>query len=236
MVCGDWDIMNKIVRSAADAVADIPNGATIMFGGFGYTGSPETLIRALVRRGVKDLTTVSNNCGIYGRGIEPLLTSRQVRKTICTFPAQKGSTLFESMFLAGEVELEVLPQGTFVERMRAAGAGVGGFYIRTGVGTIVEQGKDKRVFDGQEYILERPLHADYAFVRCHKADPWGNLVYRGTARNFNPIMAMAARATIVEAEEVVPLGGLDPEHIGTPSIFVQRVVQAEPYEKPIFKG
>lgn len=228
--------MNKIFRCADEAVADIPEGATIMFGGFGFTGSPETLIAALARRGVKGLTSISNNCGMFGRGIERLLANRQIRKAICTFPAQKGNTVFESLYLAGEVELETLPQGTFVERMRAAGAGIGGFYVRTGVGTVVEEGKEKRVFDGEEYILERPLGADYAFVRAFRGDPWGNLVYRGTARNFNPIMAVAGRVTIAEVEEIVPRGGLDPEAVGTPGIFVQRVVQAEPAEKPIFRG
>jgi 3-oxoacid CoA-transferase A subunit len=228
--------MDKVFRSADEAVADIPDEATIMFGGFGFTGSPETLIGALARRGVKGLTSISNNGGTYGRGIEPLMINRQISKAICTFPAQKGAKVFERLYLAGEVELEVLPQGTFVERIRAAGAGIGGFYIRTGVGTVVEEGKEKRIFEGQEYILELPLRADYAFVKAYRGDPWGNLVYRGTARNFNPIMAMAAKITIAEVEEIVPRGSLDPEVIGTPGIFVKRLVLWEPYEKPFLRG
>jgi 3-oxoadipate CoA-transferase alpha subunit len=216
--------MNKVYPSAEAAVADVPDGATIMVGGFGSAGVPEALVRALAARPVRGLTVVSNGTGEGESGLVHLIRNRQVRRVLASFPAPGRSPDFEQQYLAGEIELELVPQGTLAERIRAGGAGLAAFYTPTGVGTPLAEGKEQRTFDGRTYLLEHALRADFAFVRAHRADPWGNLVYRKTARNFNPVMAMAARVTIAEAEEIVPVGALDPETIVTPGIFVQRVV------------
>ncbi|HEX6511508.1 MAG TPA: 3-oxoacid CoA-transferase subunit A [Chloroflexota bacterium] len=218
--------MNKIYPSAAEAVADIPSGATIMIGGFGMAGVPEALTSSLAERPVKDLTIISNGAGEGDSGVVKLIRKRQVRRVIVSFPAPGKAAEFEAQLLAGEIELELVPQGTLAERIRAGGAGIAGFYTPTAVGTRLADGKETRSFGGRDYLLETALRADFALIRAHKADAWGNLVYRKTARNFNPPMATAATVTIVEVDEVVELGGLDPEAIVTPGIFVQRVVRA----------
>ncbi len=223
--------MDKVVPSALEAVADVPDGATLMVGGFGLCGIPENLIAALRERGTKDLTVISNNAGVDDFGLGLLLQTRQIRKMIATYVGE--NRLFEQQFLEGELEVELVPQGTFAERIRAGGAGIPAFYTPTGVGTVVAEGKERRVFDGREYLLERALTADFALVKAWRGDPMGNLVYRKTARNFNPIMAMAGRITIAEVEELVPVGGLDPDEVHTPGIFVQRILQGERYEKRI---
>jgi len=223
--------MNKIVASADVAVADIPAGATLMVGGFGLCGNPENLIGALHRKGVRDLTIVSNNCGTTDQGLGALLKSRQVRKMVASYVGENKE--FERQYLSGELEVELIPQGTLAERIRAGGAGIGGFYTRTGVGTQVAEGKESRVIGGREYLLELPLHADFALVHAWKADKWGNLVFRKTARNFNPMMCAAARVCIAEAEQIVEVGTLDPDQIHVPSIYVKRLVQARDLQKPI---
>jgi 3-oxoacid CoA-transferase subunit A len=223
--------MNKIVASADAAVADVPAGATLMVGGFGLSGNPENLIGALHRKGVRDLTIVSNNCGTTDQGLGVLLKARQVRKMVSSYVGENKE--FERQYLAGELEVELLPQGTLAERIRAGGAGIGGFYTRTGVGTQVAEGKETRVIGGREYLLEMPLQGDFALVHAWKADKWGNLVFRKTARNFNPMMCAAARICIVEAEHIVEVGTLDPDHIHVPSVYVQRLVQARDLQKPI---
>src|SRR5882672_7374145 len=225
--------MNKVVASAGEAVARIPDGATIMMGGFGLCGIPENLITALHRRGTKDLTVISNNAGIDDFGIGILLRSRQVRKMIATYVGENKE--FERQFLTGELEVELVPQGTFAERIRAAGAGIGGFFTPTGYGTLVADGKETRTIDGTPYVFERPLRADFAFVKAWKGDRLGNLVYRRTARNFNPIMATAARVTIAEVERLVEPGAIDPDHVVTPGIFVRHIFQGAKYEKRIEK-
>ena len=197
-------VMNKVLATADEAVAVIPDGATIMMGGFGLCGIPEHLIAALHRRGTKNLTIVSNNAGVDDYGVGPLLRSRQVRKMISTYVGENKE--FERQFLQKEIEVELVPQGTFSERMRAAGAGIGGFFTPTGAGTLIAEGKESRVINGRTYILEAPLHADFAFVKAWKGDRAGNLVYRKTARNFNPVMATAARHTIAEVEQLVDAG------------------------------
>jgi 3-oxoacid CoA-transferase subunit A len=221
--------MNKLIESADQAVADIRDGATIMVGGFGLCGNPENLIAALHRKGVKGLTLISNNCGTTDLGLGPLLQARQIRKILASYVGENKE--FERQFLSGELEVELVPQGTLAERIRAGGAGLGGFYTRTGVGTQVAEGKESRATDGQEYILERPLRADFALVHAYRADTHGNLVFRKTARNFNPVMATAARVTIAEAEQVVPPGGLDPDQVQTPGIYVKRLIQGTGYQK-----
>ncbi len=221
--------MNKLVESADAAVADIRDGATIMVGGFGLCGNPENLIAALHRAGVKGLTLISNNCGTTDLGLGPLLQARQIRKILASYVGENKE--FERQFLSGELEVELVPQGTLAERIRAGGAGIGGFYTRTGVGTQVADGKESRVIDGREYILEQPLRADFALVHAHTADTHGNLVFRKTARNFNPVMATAARVTIAEAERVVAPGQLDPDQVHTPGIYVKRLVQGAGYQK-----
>lgn len=223
--------MNKIVQNADLAVADIPDGASIMMGGFGLCGIPENLIAALRRRGSKDLTVISNNAGVDGFGIGVLLEAGQVRKMIATYVGENKG--FERLLLAGQIDVELVPQGTFAERIRAGGAGIGGFYTRTGAGTVVAQGKETRVIEGREYILEQPIKADFAFVKAYRADHAGNLVYHRTARNFNPVMAAAARVTIAEVEEIVPDGTIDPETVVTPGIYVKRVLRGEHFEKRI---
>jgi 3-oxoacid CoA-transferase subunit A len=221
--------VNKLVESADAAVADIRDGATIMVGGFGLCGNPENLIAALHRAGVKGLTLISNNCGTTDLGLGPLLQARQIRKILASYVGENKE--FERQFLSGELEVELVPQGTLAERIRAGGAGIGGFYTRTGVGTQVADGKESRVIDGREYILEQPLRADFALVHAHTADTHGNLVFRKTARNFNPVMATAARVTIAEAERVVAPGQLDPDQVHTPGIYVKRLVQGAGYQK-----
>jgi 3-oxoacid CoA-transferase subunit A len=225
--------MNKVVASAADAVALVPDGATIMMGGFGLCGIPENLIAALHARGTKALTVVSNNAGVDDFGIGLLLKARQVRKMIATYVGENKE--FERQFLTGELEVELVPQGTFAERIRAGGAGIGGFFTPTGFGTLVGEGKETRTIEGRQYVLEPPLLADYAFVKAWKGDRAGNLVYRRTARNFNPVMATAAKVTIAEVEHLVEAGEIDPDHVVTPGIFVQHILQGEKYEKRIEK-
>ena len=225
--------MNKVVRDAREAIADVQDGATIMVGGFGLCGVPEDLINAIREKGVENLTIISNNAGIDGLGVGILLEARQIRKIIATYVGE--NQLFEKLALAGELEVELVPQGTFSERMRAGGAGVAAFFTPTGYGTVVAEGKETREFDGRMYVLERALKADFAFVKAWKADKWGNLVYRKTARNFNPVMATAARITIAEVEHLVEIGSIDPDAVHTPAIYVQRIFQASHYEKRIEK-
>ncbi|MFO0599090.1 MAG: CoA transferase subunit A [Myxococcaceae bacterium] len=216
--------MNKVVASAADAVKDIPDNCTLMSGGFGLCGNPENLITAIHARGIKGLTIIANNCGTTDLGLGILLKNKQVKKMVSSYVGENKE--FERQFLSGELEVELNPQGTLAERIRAGGAGIGGFFVRTGVGTEVAKGKETRVIDGHEYVLEKPLKADFAIVRAWKADTWGNLVFRKTARNFSPLMCMAAKVTIVEAEHIVPVGELDPDQIHVPSVYVKRVVQS----------
>ena len=225
--------MNKVMASADEAVADIPDGASIMMGGFGLCGIPEHLIMALHRKGTKDLTVISNNAGIDQFGCGPLLHAHRIRKMIATYVGENKE--FERQFLAKEIEVELVPQGTFSERMRAAGAGIGGFFTPTGAGTLIAEGKESRVINGRTYILEPPLRADYAFVKAWKGDNKGNLIYRKTSRNFNPVMATAARVTIAEVEELVEAGRLDPDGIHTPGVYVKRIIQGPHYEKRIEK-
>jgi len=223
--------MNKIVSSADEAVRDIPDGATVMIGGFGLCGNPENLIRALVKKNARNLTTISNNAGVDGVGVGLLLANGQITHHIGTYVGE--NKLLEQMILTGKLKLDLVPQGTFSERIRAAGAGIPAFYTPTGVGTVVAENKDTREFDGRMYVMEHALKADFAFVKAWKGDKWGNLVYRKTARNFNPMMATAARVTIAEVEHLVEVGELDPDSIHTPSIFVKRIFQGEIYEKRI---
>jgi 3-oxoacid CoA-transferase subunit A len=223
--------MNKVVLDAHEAVADISSGVTIMMGGFGLCGIPENLIGALRDKGVKNLTVISNNAGVDDFGIGLLLRQRQVKKMISTYVGE--NRLFEELVLNGELQIELNPQGTFAERIRAGGAGIGGFYTPTGYGTIIAEGKETRTWNGKHYVLELPLRADYAFVKAWKGDRYGNLVYRKTARNFNPLMATAAGVTIAEVEELVELGDLDPDLIHTPGIYVKRIFQGAHYEKRI---
>jgi 3-oxoacid CoA-transferase subunit A len=225
--------MNKVVANSDEAVRDISDGATIMFGGFGLCGIPENLIRALVRKGVKNLTTISNNAGVDGYGMGLLLSSGQIRKHIGTYIGE--NKLLEQMVLQGKVELDLVPQGTFSERMRAGGAGIPAFFTPTGVGTIVAENKETREFEGRMYVMEHALKADFALVKAWKGDKWGNLVYRKTARNFNPIMATAAKVTIAEVEHLVEAGELEPDLIHTPSVYVNRIFQGQLYEKRIEK-
>jgi 3-oxoacid CoA-transferase subunit A len=225
--------MNKVLPSADEAVALVPDGATILMGGFGLCGIPENLIQALRHRGTRDLTVISNNAGVDDFGIGMLLKARQVRKMISTYVGENKE--FERQFLTGELEVELVPQGTFSERIRAGGAGIGGFFTPTAYGTIVAEGKETRVIDGKPYVLEAPLRADFAFVRAWKGDRLGNLVYHRTARNFNPVMATAARTTIAEVEHLVEPGDIDPDHVVTPGIFVKHVLRGVKYEKRIEK-
>jgi 3-oxoacid CoA-transferase subunit A len=225
--------MNKVVANADEAVRDISDGATVMVGGFGLCGIPENLIRALVRKGVKNLTTMSNNVGVDGFGMGLLLAAGQIRKHIGTYVGE--NKLLEQMVLQGKVELDLVPQGTFSERMRAGGAGIPAFFTPTGVGTLVAENKETREFDGRMYVMERALRADFALVKAWKGDRWGNLVYRKTARNFNPIMAAAAKITIAEVEHLVEVGELEADLIHTPSVYVNRIFQGESYEKRIEK-
>jgi 3-oxoacid CoA-transferase subunit A len=225
--------MNKLIASADEAVARIPDGATIMMGGFGLCGIPETLIAALHRRGTRDLTIISNNAGVDDFGIGILLKARQVRKMVSTYVGENKE--FERQYLTRELEVELIPQGTFAERIRAGGAGIGGFFTPTGYGTLVAEGKETREIDGVHYVLEAPLKAEFAFVKAWTGDTYGNLVYRRTARNFNPVMATAARVTIAEVEHLVAPGEIDPEVVVTPGIFVTHILVGGPYEKRIEK-
>jgi 3-oxoacid CoA-transferase subunit A len=223
--------MDKVFANAAAAVADIPDGATIMCAGFGLCGNPENLIRALLDRGTKDLTIISNNCGTTDKGLGVLLAAGRVKKMISSYVGE--NKVFEKLYLEGKLEVELNPQGTLAERIRAGGAGIGGFFTPTGYGTLVAEGKETREIDGKMYVLERPLKADFAFVKAWKGDRWGNLVYRKTSRNFGPMMAAAAKTTIAEVEELVDVGTLEPDRIHTPSVYVQRILQGTDYAKPI---
>src|SRR5262245_34555339 len=221
--------MDKVFASAAAAVADIPDGATILATGFGLCGNPENLIRALLDRGTKDLTIISNNCGTTDKGLGVLLAAGRVKKMISSYVGE--NKIFERLFLEGKLEVEMNPQGTLAERIRAGGAGIPAFFTATGYGTVVAEGKETREFDGRKYVLEKALTADFAIVKAWKGDRFGNLVYRKTARNFNPMMASAARVTVAEVEEIVEPGALEPDQIHTPGIFVQRILKGEKYEK-----
>jgi 3-oxoacid CoA-transferase subunit A len=225
--------MDKRVPNADSAIADLKDGATILMGGFGLCGIPENLIEAVRRKGTRDLTVVSNNAGVADYGIGLLLETRQVRKMIATYVGE--NKLFEKLVLAGEMEVELNPQGTLIERLRSGGAGIPAFYTPTGVGTLVSEGKEEREFAGRRYLLERALRGDYAFIKAWKGDRWGNLIYRRTARNYNPIMATAADNVIAEVEEIVDLGALDPDQIHTPGIFVDAIFQGTNYKKRIEK-
>jgi 3-oxoacid CoA-transferase subunit A len=225
--------VDKVVASAAEAVSRIADGASIMMGGFGLCGIPENLIAALHARGTRGLTVISNNAGVDDFGIGILLRARQVKKMIATYVGENKE--FERQFLTGELQVELVPQGTFAERIRAGGAGIGGFFTPTGYGTLVAEGKETREIDGKPYVLERPLRADFAFVKAWKGDRAGNLVYRRTARNFNPVMATAAEVTIAEVEHLIDAGGIDPDHVVTPGIFVNSILQGVRYEKRIEK-
>ena len=218
-------MINKIFESLESAVADVHDGATVMIGGFGTAGMPSELIDALIEQGARELTIVNNNAGNGDIGLAALLKAKRVRKIICSFPRQTDSYVFAALYRAGEIELELEPQGNQAERIRAAGAGIGGCFTPTGYGTKLAESKETRLIDGRHYVLESPLHADFALIKAYKGDRWGNLVYRKTARNFGPIMASAAKTAIVQVSEVVPLGALDPENIVTPGIFVQRVIE-----------
>jgi 3-oxoacid CoA-transferase subunit A len=225
--------MHKVVSSAEDAIRDVQDGSSIMIGGFGLCGNPENLIRALAKKGVRNLTTISNNAGVDGFGVGLLLANGQIRKHIGTYVGE--NKLLEEMVLTNRVELELNPQGTFSERIRAGGAGIPAFYTPTGVGTVVAEGKETREFGGRTYLMERALTADFAFIKAWKGDRWGNLVYRKTARNFNPMMASAARVTIAEVEHLVEVGELEADSIHTPSVYVKRIFQGEVYERRIEK-
>ncbi len=218
-------MIDKTFASLEGAVADIHDGATVMIGGFGNAGMPSALIDALIAQGARDLTIVNNNAGNGETGLAALLKAKRVRKIICSFPRQADSHHFDALYRAGEIELELTPQGNLAERIRAAGAGIGGFFSPTGYGTLLAEGKETRLIDGRHYVLESPIHADFALIKALRGDRWGNLVYRKTARNFGPIMAMAAKTTLAQVQQVVALGELDPEAIITPGIFVQRVVK-----------
>ncbi|HKC31350.1 MAG TPA: 3-oxoacid CoA-transferase subunit A [Burkholderiales bacterium] len=221
-------MVNKLFASPEAALADTPNGATIMIGGFGNAGMPAELIDALIAQGAGDLTIVNNNAGNADTGLAALLKAKRVRKILCSFPRQADSWHFDALYRAGEIELELVPQGTLAERIRAAGAGVGAFYTPTAYGTRLAEGKETRRIGDRDYVLEYPIHADYALIKAERADRWGNLVYRKSARNFGPIMASAARCAVVQVRETVELGVLDPESIVTPGIFVKRVVRVAP--------
>jgi 3-oxoacid CoA-transferase subunit A len=223
--------MNKVVASAEEAIADVFDGATLMVGGFGLCGMPENLIRALANKGTKNLTTISNNVGVDGLGMGLLLANGQIRRHIGTYVGE--NKLLEQMVLQGTVHLDLVPQGTFSERIRAGGAGIAAFYPPTGVGTVVAENKETREFDGRLYVMEHGLKADFAFVKAWKGDTWGNLIYRKTARNFNPMMATAAKVTIAEVEHLVEVGELDPDGVHTPSVYVKRIFQGALFEKKI---
>lgn len=227
--------MNKVLQSSREAVADVFDGATIMFGGWGLAGNPENLIRALYEKGVRDIVAIANNPGAIHNDVPYdlalLIRGRRVRKFIGSYHGWNRD--FIEQWRGGEIEFECDPQGTMAERIRAAGAGIGGFYTTTGIDTDLTKGKERKVIDGKEYVLELPLPADFAFVKAKKGDPWGNLIYRFTSQNFNPLMAMAGKVTIAEVEELTELGNLDPNQIHTPGIYVQRIVKGESYERRV---
>ncbi len=225
--------MDKVLVSPEEAVVDIQDGSTIMFGGFGVAGIPFTLIKALYEKGTKGITAITNSPGgrLEDFDLSILFRKRQISKVVASYPVYAGKVnAFEELYQKGEVELEVVPQGTFAERIRAGGAGIPGFYTPTGVGTVAEEGKERRTFNGREYLLELALKTDFALIKAHKADRMGNLIYRMTARNFNPVMATAATITIVEVDEIVEVGALDPESVVTPGIFVDRIIKGEKYD------
>jgi 3-oxoadipate CoA-transferase, alpha subunit len=225
-------MIDKIVRSMAEAMAGIKDGATVLVGGFGAVGQPNALIDGLIEQGAKNLTVVANNAGTGHVGIARLLETGRVKRMICSYPRSAGSVVFEELYKAGRIELEIVPQGTLAERMRAAGAGVPAFYTPTSAGTILAAGKESRAFDGRDCVLERALAGDVALVEAWRADRWGNLTYRESGRNFNPVMAMAGKLTIVQTQHIAELGALDPEAIATPGVFVDRVVHV-PYGDPV---
>jgi 3-oxoadipate CoA-transferase alpha subunit len=218
-------MINKVVSSPEAALADVSDGATIMIGGFGNAGMPSALIDALIAQGARDLTLVNNNAGTADTGLAALIGAKRVRKVMCSFPRQSDSWHFDRLYRAGEIELELVPQGTLAERIRAAGAGIGAFFTPTAYGTKLAEGKETRRIGDRDYVLEYPIHADYAIIKADRADRWGNLTYRLSARNFAPIMASAAKITVVQVREIVELGALDPEVVVTPGIFVKRVVK-----------
>ncbi|MYN12077.1 3-oxoacid CoA-transferase subunit A [Pusillimonas sp. TS35] len=224
-------MISKIVASAADALADVPDGATVLIGGFGTAGQPIQLIDALLEQGAKDLTIINNNAGNGTTGLAALLGAGRVRKIICSFPRQSDSQIFDGLYRSGKIELELVPQGNLAERIRAAGAGIGAFFTPTGYGTPLAEGKEIREINGRQYVLEYPLYADYALIKADQGDRWGNLTFRKTARNFGPIMASAAKIAVAQVREVVELGELNPENIVTPGIFVKRVVALDAADK-----
>jgi 3-oxoadipate CoA-transferase alpha subunit len=224
-------MIDKFIASAAEALADIPDGATVMIGGFGNAGMPAELIDALIAQGAKHLTVVNNNAGNADAGLAALIGAGRVKKIICSFPRQTDSWHFDKAYRAGQIELELVPQGTLAERIRAAGAGIGAFYTPTAFGTKLAEGKETRRIGDHDYVLEYPIRADYALIKADRADRWGNLTYRMTARNFGPIMAAAAKCTVAQVRETVQLGELDPEAVVTPGIFVQRIVRIAPLRR-----
>jgi 3-oxoadipate CoA-transferase, alpha subunit len=225
-------MINKIVQSMAEAMAGIRDGALVLIGGFGSIGQPNALIEGLIEQGARDLTVVANNAGVGHTGLARLMEVGRVRKIICSYPRTSDPVVFEELYRAGRIELEVMPQGTMAERMRAAGAGIAAFYTPTSVGTLLAEGKEQREFSGRQYVLEEALAGDVALIEAWEADRWGNLTYRSSARNFNPVMAMAAKLTVAQAQHIVALGALDPEKVVTPGIFVQRVLHV-PYGEPV---
>ena len=220
-------MIDKIVATCEAAVADVHDGATVMIGGFGTAGLPNELTEALIAQGARELTVVNNNAGNGDTGLAALIAAGRVRKIICSFPRQADSHHFDRAYRAGRIELELVPQGNLAERIRAAGAGIGGFFTPTGYGTDLAKGKETRELDGRMHVFETPIHADFAFIKAERGDRWGNLTYRMTARNFGPVMATAAKVTVATVHEVVTLGALDPEAVVTPGIFVQRVVKID---------
>jgi len=220
-------MIDKIARTVAEALADVPDGATVLIGGFGTAGIPGELIDGLIAQGAKDLTVVNNNAGNGDTGLAALLKAGRVRKIVCSFPRQADSHVFDALYRSGKLELELVPQGNLAERIRAAGAGIGAFFCPTGYGTELAGERETRVIDGKPYVLEYPIHGDVALIKAERGDRWGNLTYRKAARNFGPVMAMAAKKTIATVHEIVELGAMDPENIVTPGIFVHRVVQIE---------
>jgi 3-oxoadipate CoA-transferase alpha subunit len=228
--------VTQVCETADEAVAGIEDGSTVLIGGFGPAGQPVDLIDALIRAGTRDLTIVNNNAGNGDVGLAALLAAGQVRRIVCSFPRQSDSYVFDELYRSGRVELEVVPQGNLAERMRAAGAGIGGFYTPTGVGTLLAEGKETRTIDGRDYVLELPIRGDVALVKAHRADTMGNLVYRKTARNFGPVMATAATTTVVQVDSIVPAGDIDPETVVTPGIYVDRVVVCASRPMPAVEG
>jgi 3-oxoadipate CoA-transferase alpha subunit len=224
---GDGGVINKIARSVADALAGVSDGATVLIGGFGTAGIPNELIQGLIAQGAKDLTVVNNNAGNGDAGLAALLKAGRVRKIICSFPRQTDSHVFDALYRSGKLELELVPQGNLAERLRAAGAGIGGFFSPTGFGTELARGKETREINGRQYVLELPIHGDVALIKAERGDRWGNLVYRKAARNFGPVMAMAAKHTVATVHEIAELGEMDPEHIVTPGIFVHQIVKID---------